>query len=270
VTCGWGGEAALDLQWTHAIAPFAKLVLVEAKSDALDDLFAAVQTAVSYIGTLGQGRGQISMSWGTDEWDSETTYDRYFPDGPIYFASSGDKGGVVIYPSASPRVVAVGGTSFTRDNTGQLVSITGWSGSGGGISRFETKPSFQNGVENLHGANRNVPDISADADPQSGVAVWLTTVCGGQQAGWQVIGGTSLASPMVAAMANISHHLRTSGTSESISIYGNRPAISTKQRIRDVVGGDPAGGNEALVGYDNVTGVGEPLGLHFDDAPATP
>jgi hypothetical protein len=125
-------------------------------------------------------------------------------------------------------------------------------------------PPFQKGAENTRGTNRNTPDISADADPDSGVAVWLTTVCGNQQAGWQVIGGTSLASPMLAAMANVSGRQRSSAAAELAAIYGNR---KNPKRIRDVVGGLSAGGNEALVGYDNVTGVGEPLEFDFDKDP---
>jgi hypothetical protein len=155
INCGWAGEAALDLQWAHAIAPNASLVFVEAKSSSYADLFAAVGVAVADVAKFGGG--QISMSWGGGEFPSETQTDsNVFVDGALYFASSGDVGGQVIYPAASPRVIAVGGTVLYLDPTGNRTAPeVGWSDSGGGTSSYENLPTYQAGVENITVNRRN-------------------------------------------------------------------------------------------------------------------
>src|SRR5712691_10918856 len=135
--CGWAQEASLDIEWAHAMAPNAKIVLVEAASNRFNDLFAAVDVASNYIATHS-GKGEVSMSWGGSEFSSETSYDSHFlAPGIVYFASSGDTGGVTIYPGVSPNVVSAGGTQINRDGAGNFLSETGWSGSGGGVSAFE-------------------------------------------------------------------------------------------------------------------------------------
>ena len=101
--CGWAQEASLDIEWAHAMAPNAKIVLVEAASNRFNDLFAAVDVASNYIATHS-GKGEVSMSWGGSEFSSETGYDQHFTTpGIVYFASSGDTGGVTIYPGVSPQ-----------------------------------------------------------------------------------------------------------------------------------------------------------------------
>ena len=268
--CGWNGEAALDLEWAHAIAPTAKLIFVEAKSNNNDDLYQAVKTAISELKAIG-GQ-QLSMSWGGDESQDEIGFDSTFVSGILYFASSGDVGGAVIYPSASAKVISVGGTFInTAVNPPEE---DGWVGSGGGKSLYEPAPSYQHGVENIVGTTRNTPDLSADADPNSGVAVYVSTPVASctdhpsadqYQPGWVVYGGTSLAAPMVAAMVNVAIHNRTDVASELATIYGNR---KDPTRIRDIRAIEsPAGGNLTLPGYDNVTGVGSPQGLNFDADP---
>src|SRR6266566_23542 len=123
--CGWGQEAALDIEWAHAMAPSAKIVLVEAASNSFANLFAAVDVATTLAGTK-----QVSMSWGGSEFSSEASNDVHFLQTPgvVYFASSGDTGGVTIYPSASPYVVAAGGTRVNTNSSGGFLSETGWSG----------------------------------------------------------------------------------------------------------------------------------------------
>src|SRR5205823_3029209 len=134
---------ALDIQWAHALAPNAKIILVEAASNSNTDLFHAVDVASSLAGVK-----EVSMSWGSSEFISEANLDSHFPqnNGIVYFASSGDAGGQVIYPSVSPYVVAVGGTSVKTDSFGSFLSETGWGGSGGGTSLWELKPSYQKGI----------------------------------------------------------------------------------------------------------------------------
>ena len=140
--CGWAQEAALDIEWAHAMAPNAHIVLVEAASSSLADHFAAVDVATAQV-TAGGGHGQVSMSWSGSEFSTEGSNDSHFNTGAsnnvIYFASSGDTGGVNGYPSVPPFVVSAGGTSVKLNPNGTLNSETGWNG--GGPSRYEPRPS---------------------------------------------------------------------------------------------------------------------------------
>ncbi len=171
---GWALETALDVEWAHAIAPDANIVLVEASSDSLDALFGAVKYASNLPGV-----GVVSMSWGASEFSSESNYDSLFttPAGHTsvtYVAASGDYGAWsgVTYPSASPNVLAVGGTTLTLSASGSYGSESGWSGSTGGFSSFESEPSYQAATLQSAGLSdgaRTVPDVSLDADPEHGV-----------------------------------------------------------------------------------------------------
>jgi subtilase family serine protease len=117
------------------MAPNAKIVLVEAASNGFSDLFHAIDVATSHV-TTGGGRGEVSMSWGGGEFSAESSFDGHFQNlGVVYFAASGDTGGVNIYPSTSPYVVSSGGTTIHRSSSGTFLSETGWSGSGGGPSK---------------------------------------------------------------------------------------------------------------------------------------
>jgi kumamolisin len=261
--CDWAGETALDLQWAHAMAPNAKIILVEAQSDSMSDMFAAVDLAVQEL--LAAGGGELSLSWGSREFSSEVTLDTHLnKTGFVTFASSGDIGGLPLYPSVSPYVVSVGGTSLVR-SAGNFEGEVGWSGSGGGPSDYEPKPQYQIGVENTPGNSRLTPDLAAVADPYTGVAVYDSSQCG-SQSGWLVIGGTSLATPLVAGMANTANHFNQSSLTELLAIYLNRRDAT---RFRDITAGT-AGRNKAAVGYDSVTGVGSPLDSEFDRGSANP
>src|SRR5712692_6304160 len=137
--CGWGQEAALDIEWSHAMAPNARIVLVEAASNSFTNLFNAVDVATSKVTGFGTGKGEVSMSWGGSEFSSESSNDSRFTNSSVvYSGSSGDTGGANIYPSVSPDVVSAGGTTINRDRNGNFVSETGWSGSGGGPSKYES------------------------------------------------------------------------------------------------------------------------------------
>lgn len=246
---GWAQEAALDIEWAHAMAPDAKIVLVEAASNSYADLFKAVDVAKAIPGVR-----QVSMSWGSGEFSGETAYDsRFSGTNIVYFASSGDNGGIVSYPAASPNVVAVGGTRVATDASGALTSETGWSGSGGGTSAYEVKPGFQNA---LTAPRRAVPDVSADADPNTGVSVYDSTPYRGWS-GWMVFGGTSASSPAMAGMVNTVSNIQlrtTWSTAQELNqIYSNPTSF------RDIVSGT-AGSFSCGPGWDFVTGVGAPIG----------
>ncbi|MDR3608336.1 MAG: S53 family peptidase [Oligoflexia bacterium] len=252
---GWALETSLDVEWAHAMAPGAKILLVVAKSSSLTDLLAAVKYA-------SQNAAQVSMSWGASEFSSETSYDSYFTQaGVSYFASSGDSGTGVIWPSASPNVVAVGGTTLTLDSSGNFVSETAWSGSGGGISQYEKEPSFQNTWQSS--GHREIPDVSYDANPSTGVAVYDTVAYSGMS-GWFEVGGTSAGAPQWAAIAALINESISSpengGNSGLYSLAGTPSSISSD--FREIVSGCNSTKQSTLTcahaGYNTVTGLGSP------------
>jgi subtilase family serine protease len=237
------------------MAPGAKIILVEAASNSFSDLFAAIAKANSLPGVR-----EVSMSWGGSEFRGESGYDfRFQQPGIVYFASSGDTGGATIYPGASPYVVAAGGTTLHVDSSGNLLSETGWSGSGGGKSKYESRPSYQNSVQSIVGLSRGVPDYSFDADPNSGVAVYDSTRYQGLS-GWLVFGGTSVSAPSLAGIVNVAATARGTfqmSTSGELSlVYSNLGSAN----FRDITGGT-AGAFSCATGWDFVTGVGSTIGL---------
>ena len=172
---GWAGEISLDVEWAHAIAPAAHILLVEAPSNGLDDLLNAVDYARSQLGVV-----TVSMSWGSGEFASENSSDNHFTtpsghDGVTFVASSGDAHSVS-YPAASPNVLSVGGTTLTLNPDGSYGSETAWSSSGGGVSAYEPKPAYQYYVP--YGM-RSTPDIAYNADPATGVCVYDSSSGGG-------------------------------------------------------------------------------------------
>jgi len=252
---GWNEEEALDIEWAHAMAPGAKIVLVEAASNSYSDLFAAIATANAIPGVK-----EISMSWGGSEYRGETQADGYFiQPGVVYFAASGDSGGRVIYPGASPYVVSCGGTTLNFNSAGVFESEEGWSGSGGGKSRQEFRPAYQNAIETLVDRSRGVPDYSFDADPNSGVSVYDSTSYAGMS-GWLIFGGTSVATPSLAGIVNSAATARGSFASSTATeltlIYSN---LGTAD-FRDITVGS-AGRFSCEPGWDFVTGVGTTLTL---------
>src|SRR5579863_2627411 len=253
---GWAQEEALDIEWAHAMAPNARIVLVEAASNSSTDLFHAVDVANGVVSPRGMGFGEVTMSWGLSEFPSEAAYDTHFvTTGIVYFASSGDVGGARNYPAVSPRVVAAGGTTIHRSSTGAFLSETAWSGSGGGPSPYEPRPPFQNVVVTRVGAQRGSPDVAFDADPHSGVLVYDSTPCGGIS-GWLIFGGTSVSAPSVAGIVNLAGHFYHSSSIELSTMYSN---LGTPN-FRDIVSGT-AGSFSASPGWDFTTGIGSSLGV---------
>lgn len=269
VNCGWSQEAALDIEWAHAMAPRAQIVLVEAASASLLDLFSAVDTASNIVSGNGFGSGEVSMSWGTSEFSFETFFDIFFapfpvgvaPNGVVFFAASGDTGGKTIWPGVSPYVVCAGGTTILRDSLGNFVNETGWSGSGGGRSIYESRPAFQNVIVSMVGSHRGAPDFSFDADPHSGVSVYDSSPCNGLS-GWLVFGGTSVSAPSLAGVVNLAGHFYNDSNTELSTIYAD---YATPARyavdFRDILTGT-AGPFTATKGWDFVTGVGTNQGLN--------
>lgn len=254
---GWALEESLDVQWAHAMAPGAKIILVEAKSASFSNLLNAVDYAAS------KGASQVSMSWGGSEFSSESNYDYHFNKNNVsFFASSGDSGSGTIYPAVSPYVVAVGGTTLNVDSLGNVSSETAWSGSGGGPSLYESEQSYQTNYGITSNGKRAVPDVSYNADPNTGVPVYDSFGYQGSK-GWFQVGGTSAGAPQWAALSAIVNNVRTTPMSSTsygteTLLYGAATGTDYANDFRDIMSGNN-GGFSAGTGYDFVTGVGSPL-----------
>lgn len=259
---GWASEIALDVEWAHAIAPGASILLVEANSSSFSDLLAAVNYARNQPGVVA-----VSMSWGGGEFSGETTYDSTFTTpsghaGVAFFASSGDTGAPVSYPAASPNVVSVGGTSLYV-SSGTYASESGWSGSGGGISAFEPQPSYQSGFVVQSSTRRGNPDVAYDSDPNTGFPVYDSYNNTGT-AKWSQFGGTSAAAPQWAALAAIADQGRAlaglgalDGRTEFLPALYKLAAVDFHDVVTGTSTGSPA--YSAAAGYDLVTGRGTPV-----------
>jgi kumamolisin len=266
IDTSWALESALDIESAHAIAPKAKILLVEARSNTYANLLRAVDYAGQRI--KAAGGGEVSQSYGGSEFAGETAYDTHFKTkNVVYFASAGDSPGTE-YPSTSPLVVAAGGTTINRDANGKLMSESAWVDTGGGLSSVYPRPTYQNGIAGPVGNHRGVPDVAADADPTSGFPV-LCSACGG----WFQVGGTSLAAPLLAAITNVAAQqsgvFAPSSPAELTAIYADLGATT---KLYDVKTGACGFGkaDHAVTGWDRCTGVGTPrtaAGLQNDIAP---
>jgi len=213
---GWTEEESLDVEWAHACAPGANILVVEANSQSIQDLMAAVNTARNTTGVVA-----VSMSWGFSETPNETSYDSYFTTPPghpgiTFSAASGDNGSLAgaIYPAASPNVLSVGGTTLLVSSSGAYQSESAWTGSGGGYSKYEPEPSYQANVQST--GYKATPDVAFDADPNTGGLVYVTLPTrSGSQGSWLTVGGTSLGTPAwagIIAIADQGRALRGEGS----------------------------------------------------------
>lgn len=255
----WTMESALDVQWAHAMAPGASIILVEANDPSYTSLITyAVNWARNQPGVVA-----ISMSFSGDEFSGQTAYDSYFTTpsghgGVTFLAATGDSGEPSGYPAYSPNVVAVGGTTLTLSGT-TYVSETGWSGSGGGISLYENQPVYQSGVVSAWSTTRRTnPDIAMDADPNTGVAVYDSYDY--PTSPWLQIGGTSLATPLWAGLIAVADQGRALESMSSLD--GRTQALPTLYSLpasdfHDITSGN--NGYAAGTGYDLVTGLGTPI-----------
>jgi subtilase family serine protease len=261
---GWALEISLDVEWAHSIAPGAQIVLVESSTSSLGNLLSAVDTAV------GTGAHQVSNSWGGSEFSTESSYDYHYNSATTsFFVSSGDGGHGVEWPAASPYVVSVGGTTLTTNSSGNWVSETSWSDSGGGVSAYEPKPSYQNNFNT--NSKRAVPDVAYDGNPSTGVYVYDSVPINGQS-GWWLVGGTSAGAPQWAGISAIANSqnakLASASFGTSNALYGAASGAESSPQANpylanyhDITSG--SNGNCGSVctagpGYDEVTGLGSP------------
>ena len=297
---GWAGEISLDVEWAHAIAPGATILLVEATSDSTDDLMTAVNYARNATGV-----SIVSLSWGGSEFfdwgnggesDSQLTYDADFTtpsghQGVTFVAAAGDSGAQsgVQWPASSPNVLSVGGTTlYTSDSTGTYDSEDGWTGTSSGYSQVEAEPAYQDAVQDS--GERTVADVSYDADPNTGFPIYDSVTDAGVS-GWQEIGGTSAGAPQWAALVAIADQGRVAnnlgtldGASQTLptlySLYsapGTTDYSSYTTDFNDVSsgggntyrfrwGGQGNSAGSAGPGYDLVTGLGTPIANNLVDA----
>jgi hypothetical protein len=255
----WEQEEALDVEWAHALAPGASLILVEANSSSNADLCQSVTMAAALPGV-----SVVSMSWGCAEYSGENTFDGDFTtpgghQGVTFVAAVGDMGSPGLYPAYSPNVVAVGGTSLTILGNKAYGSETAWSDSGGGTSTTEFEPAYQDGVQGT--GMRTIPDVAFDADPNTGVSVYDSYDDTTGDGPWKEIGGTSLGAPCWAALIAIADQGRVAeggatldGPSQTL------PALYSLSagEFHDITTGSNGGFN-AGPGYDEVTGLGSPV-----------
>ena len=252
---GWAMEECLDVQMIHTIAPYATIYVIEAKSASLDDMISAIQYANNLNINI------ISMSFGTSEFLTQSSYAKYFNNPNIcYVASSGDNNNVE-FPSSLQTVLCVGGTTieYNNDNT---IYTSAWSDAGCGISKFVSKPSYQSKIGKTN--YRNCCDLSLVANPNSGVSVCYDNK-------FYEVGGTSISAPLMSGILAIANQLRKNNNKSVLTtssnqngnvlkyIYTTLYANSTlyKNNFVDVVIGTD-GKYTSVIGYDYPTGIGTP------------
>lgn len=250
---GWAQEISLDLDMVSAVCPNCHILLVEASSSSLTNLGTAVNTAASL------GATEISNSYGGGESSSDPSYDAsyYNHPGVAITSSAGDSGYGAQYPAASQYVTAVGGTSLVKSGTTRGWTETVWSGSGSGCSAYDAQPSWQSSVANITSvcAKRAIADVSAIADPNTGVSVYDSFSYQGQS-GWLVFGGTSVSSPIISSVYALA------GNAKSVT-YASYPYTHTVS-LNDVLSGSNGSCGTVLCnatsGWDGPTGLGTPNG----------
>ena len=238
----WSLEISLDLDMVSAVCPNCHILLVESNTNLDSDLYTAEDTAARL------GANAISNSWGGSEYSGETADDSHFNHpGAAITASSGDSGYGVSFPAASRYLTAVGGTSLTRGGGSRGWTESAWSGAGSGCSSYESKPSWQ---ADSGCSRRTVSDVSAVADPNTGVAVLFAGL-------WFTVGGTSASSPIIASVYALA------GNAGSVNA-GSYPYSHTSG-LFDVTSGSngscsPSYLCTGVAGYDGPTGLGTPNG----------
>jgi len=244
----WSEEISLDLDMVSAACPGCHILLVEANSNSLGDLGAAVNYAAAHANV-------VSNSYGGAEFSGETAYDTYYDHpGVVITASAGDGGYGVEYPAASPFVTAVGGTTLTTSTSTRGWAETVWSGTGSGCSAYEPNPGWQ--LTTTYCKTRTVADTSADANPSTGVAVYDSY----GQSGWLVFGGTSVASPIIASVYALAGNASSGETAGGLYVASlNRVTSGTNAQLCSTYLCNAA---DSLLpsGYNGPTGNGTPNG----------
>ena len=260
---GWVAEIALDVQWAHAIAPLARIVLIETVDSSTTNLLAGVALANK------MGPGVVSMSFGAAEGSWVKSADASFTTtGMTYVASAGDNGTQALWPAVSPNVLAVGGTSLNWSGSGTRYEAA-WTGSGGAVSTIEALPTWQSGVTvpSLGKATmRTVSDVAFNANPSTGQYVALTEK-GATTTSWNAYGGTSIGAPQWAGLVAVANARRVLASKAVLgdihtTLYKTIAATATSYAaaFADIVDGKngTCASCVAATGYDTPTGLGSP------------
>ena len=254
-TSGWATEEALDIDMVSAVCPSCHILLVEADTADVGNLGTGVNSAVSL------GAVFVSNSYGAPEYDGSVTdaATYYNHPGVAVTASTGDGGYGVEYPADSPHVVAVGGTALTADSSARGWSEKAWTLAGSGCSSMEPKPPWQ---ADSGCPNRTNADVSAVADPATGVAVYDSY----DQKGWLEVGGTSVSSPIIASVYALAGP-PAAGPDPASYLYEH------SSDLNDVTSGSNGLCSPAYLctgepGYDGPTGLGTPAGIAAFTAPS--
>ena len=259
---GWSTEMALDVQWAHATAPLARIILIEAADPMINNLLGSVKLANA------MGPGAVSMSFGTLEGSWTASVDSAFSASNMtYLAATGDSGAAVSWPAVSTKVLAVGGTSLTYTGVG-VRSEVGCSGTGGGTSLYTPVPVYQNvTVPGMGGVrNRTVADVAFNADPATGQYVAVITP-GSSAVKWISAGGTSLSTPQWAGLIAIANGVRALSAKPALGtphavLYGQIATVpgTYASAFADITRG--LNGScvtcASRVGYDPLSGLGTP------------
>lgn len=254
---GWALEIAMDVEVAHAICPNCKILLVEANSNSLSNLAAAVKTAAKL------GATEISNSYGGSEFSSELSEAYAAPynqPGVAVTVSSGDNGyGSFGFPAALSSVITVGGTTLNVGAGDTYGGETVWSGAGSGCSLYVSAPAWQSFLGACKG-KRGTADVAAVADPATGAAVYDSVRYQGRS-GWFKVGGTSLSAPLIAGVYALAGGL-PAGTAGASGLYGH---VGDGTVLHDVTSGANGSCSTLMckggAGYDGPTGVGTPLGI---------
>ncbi len=256
-------ETSLDVEWAHAVAPGANILLVQASSMNTPDLVTAVNWARQQPGV-----SVVSMSWGGAESPADHQYDSIFTTpaghtGVTFVASAGDDGAWtnpqktqagVEWPAADPDVLSVGGTSLSINSSGTYLGESAWNDGGGGYSKVYAEPYYQYGAQNT--GVRTVPDVSYDGDPNTGFSLYDSLA-----GGWTIVAGTSAGAPQWAGLIALANQGRALDGLLPLDGYSQTlPALyEFSSAFRDVTSG--SNGFSATPGYDVATGLGTPIAI---------
>jgi hypothetical protein len=263
-SAAWAQETALDVEWAHAIAPYANILLVEAQSDTYSDLLACANWAAANPGVVA-----VSMSFGGQEFAGENSYDQYFTVSPSHIGGGGLYGGVTFvasagdsgawygaeYPSVSPYVLSVGGTSLHLGAGSSYAGESAWTYGGGGYSHYEAEATYQWAAQQSYW--RTNPDVSYNADPNTGFLVYNSYSLPAGDSGWWIVGGTSAGAPQWAGILALADQARNS---IGLGSLGNAQAdiyqLSSADFHQSTSGSN---GYSATAAYNMATGRGTPI-----------
>jgi len=253
----WAANAADVIEYAHAYAPKATIILIETPTGTIGDLLDGVRYANGIISMSPLGKGSVIMAFGAPESTSDTTFDMVFhTPGVIYISGNQGAPGFLEYPATSPYVLALGGTSVLRDDQGLFraeIATSFWSG---GPSEMESRPAFQDSIQNIVHTQRGVPDIGFCSDPIHGAQIFYDSIELDGFVGWQYTGNVGFAEAAWAAIISLAGNTAPDSQGELALLYSHMG----DNTMRDIVFGQ-AFGVHATPGWDFLTGIGVGIGL---------